>query len=98
MQFSMQLSCNQPQFTAFGLFSIDGSLIYAVKYYISLQMGNQTINILFKIAGATTTYLVILVQFSNPAAPVVQPNVTWTILGAIIKFYIICSICSTHCT
>lgn len=31
MQFSLQLNFNQPQFTAFGLFVIDATLIYAVR-------------------------------------------------------------------
>lgn len=30
MQFSLQLNFNQPKFTAFGLFTIDATLVYTV--------------------------------------------------------------------
>lgn len=68
MQFSMQIQNNIPSFTAFEMFEIDGTLIYGVLFRIYHQFSivNVFVSLLYlQIVSATTTYLIILVQYST---------------------------------
>lgn len=62
LQFSIQLLHRKVKFTAFGLFPLDRTLIFTVRHNF-LHLLSFIIN-MFQVVGATTTYLVILVQFT----------------------------------